>query len=82
MAAFVSTVPFTGVGSSGSSSVFTDPPSRALRMLAKLWATKRVMSASRATASKLSVPSVRSRLVSAKVRSRFLVNRALARPVA
>ena len=44
------------VGSSGSSSVLTGPPSRAYRKLAKLWATNRRTPASRAAASRASVP--------------------------
>ena len=72
IAALVSRVVATGVGSSGSSSVLTGPPSRAYRKLAKLWATKRRTPASRAAATSASVPSVRSRLVCANVRSRLL----------
>ena len=50
----------------------TGPPSRAYRCGAKLWATKRRTPASRAAAKSASVPSVRSRLVWAKLRSKCL----------
>ena len=82
MAACPSRIAGGGVGSSGSFSVLTIPPSRTCRMVAKLWATNRLTSASRAAASSASVPSVRSRFVCAKVRSRFLEKRTSARAVA
>jgi hypothetical protein len=53
----------------------TGPPTRAYRGLAKLWATNRWTPASRAAATSASVPSVRSRLVCAKIRSKFLEKR-------
>ena len=62
---------FGGSGSSGSSSVFTGPPTRANGHPAKLWATKRRAPTARPAESRLSVPSVRSRLVTAKTRSRW-----------
>ncbi len=82
MAACDSRIVSAGPGSSGSFSVLTIPPSGAFRMVAKLWATNRVTSASRAAASSASVPSVRSRLVRAKVRSKFFEKRTSARAVA
>jgi hypothetical protein len=60
----------------------TGPPSRAYLALAKLWATNRRTPASRAAASSASVPSIRSRLVCANVRSKFLEKRTSARAVA
>ena len=61
----------TGRGSSGSSSVFTEPPARSLGQPVKLCAMTRLVPAAAAAASRLSVPVVRSSLVTAKSRSRW-----------
>ena len=70
IAASVWRIAVGGFSSSGSSSLLTMPPSRAKGQPPKLWATKRRAPAARAPASRLSVPSVRRRLVVAKLRSK------------
>ena len=60
-----------GFGSSGSSSVFTGPPTRSYSQAAKLCATNRCTPIAFPAARRWSVPSVRSRLVIANARSTF-----------
>ena len=67
---------FGGSGSSGALSSLAAPPSRAYGQPPKLCATNRRAPASRAAASRMSVPSVRRRLVAAKPRSRLRVSSA------
>ena len=61
----------TGCGSSGSSSVLIQEPSRLLLQPVKLWATNRLTPLALAAARRFSVPSVRSRFVSANQRSKW-----------
>ena len=71
MAASVSRTSAGGSRSSGASSPLTASPSRAYGQPAKLCHTSRVAPASRAAASRWSVPSVRSRLVMANALSKL-----------